>query len=71
MCVAELQTICIEYHKRIANLESDKYDLELLEAFKKQEVTRDKKLHFTFSKKNYGFLDDFNFLSDIWLLPYT
>lgn len=39
MYVAELQTICIEYHKRISKLENDKYDLELGEAFKKQEVT--------------------------------
>lgn len=37
--VAELQTICREYHTKIARLESDKYDLELIEQIKKLEVT--------------------------------
>lgn len=39
MCVAELQTICTEYWKRINGLEGDKYDLERIEILKKLEVT--------------------------------
>jgi hypothetical protein len=36
---AELQTICREYHTKIARLENDKYDLELIEQMKKYEIS--------------------------------
>lgn len=36
--LAELQTICREYWNKIARLEGDKYDLEVIEQFKKFEV---------------------------------
>lgn len=36
--LAELQTICKEYWNKIARLENDKYDLEIIEQFKKMEV---------------------------------
>lgn len=38
--LAELQTICHEYWKRICGLEGDKYDLERASALKKMEVKR-------------------------------
>lgn len=38
MYLAELQTICTEYWKKICRLEEDKYDLELVEKFKQHEV---------------------------------
>lgn len=37
--LAELQTICKEYWNKIARLENDKYDLEVIEQFKNLEVT--------------------------------
>lgn len=37
-CTAELQTICKEYWNKIARLEGDKYDLEVIEQFKRLEV---------------------------------
>lgn len=39
LAIAELQTICKEYWNKIARLESDKYDLEVIEQFKNLEVT--------------------------------
>ncbi|XP_055709124.1 troponin I isoform X7 [Phlebotomus papatasi] len=36
---AELQTLCQEYWNRIKNLESDKYDLEVIEAKKRVEIS--------------------------------
>lgn len=36
--LAELQTICREYWNKVARLESDKYDLEIIEQMKKFEV---------------------------------
>lgn len=38
--LAELQTVCHEYWKRICGLEGDKYDLERASALKKMEVKR-------------------------------
>lgn len=37
--LAELQTLCKEFHKRIASLEGDKYDLEWRAKMKNLEVT--------------------------------
>lgn len=39
--LAELQTICKEYWNKIARLEGDKYDLEIIEQFKNFEVKSD------------------------------
>lgn len=39
--LAELQTICKEYWNKIARLEGDKYDLEIIEQFKNWEVKSD------------------------------
>ncbi|XP_056643347.1 troponin I isoform X11 [Diorhabda carinulata] len=36
---AELQTICKSYHEKIAKLEGDKYDLEVIERIKAQEIS--------------------------------
>uniref|UniRef100_A0A1B0CAD8 Troponin I n=2 Tax=Lutzomyia longipalpis TaxID=7200 RepID=A0A1B0CAD8_LUTLO len=36
---AELQTLCQEYWNRIKNLENDKYDLEVIEAKKRVEIS--------------------------------
>lgn len=36
--LAELQTICKEYWNKVARLEGDKYDLEIVEQFKNFEV---------------------------------
>ena len=38
--LAELQTVCHEYWKRLCGLEGDKYDLERASALKKMEVKR-------------------------------
>lgn len=38
--LAELQTVCHEYWKRICGLEGDKFDLERASALKKMEVKR-------------------------------
>ena len=37
--VAELQTICREYHEHIARLEGDKYDADLAVKIKDYQVT--------------------------------
>lgn len=37
-CIAALQSICTEYHERIAKLEGDKYDLERMNSIKQFEV---------------------------------
>lgn len=37
--IAELQTICTQFHQRICELESDKFDLERGSNLKKLEVT--------------------------------
>lgn len=39
--LAELQTICKEYWNKVARLEGDKYDLEIVEQFKNFEVKSD------------------------------
>ncbi|XP_028140808.2 troponin I isoform X14 [Diabrotica virgifera virgifera] len=36
---AELQTVCRGYHEKIAKLEGDKYDLEVIERIKAQEIS--------------------------------
>ncbi|XP_019872843.1 troponin I isoform X3 [Aethina tumida] len=36
---AELQTVCQTYHQRIAKLEGDKYDLEVIERIKEFEIS--------------------------------
>lgn len=36
--IAALQSICSEYHERIAKLEGDKYDLERMSSIKEMEV---------------------------------
>lgn len=44
--LAELQTICKEYWNKIARLEGDKYDLEIIEQFKNFEVKSDTRTNF-------------------------
>lgn len=44
--LAELQTICKEYWNKIARLEGDKYDLEIVEQFKNFEVKSDTRTNF-------------------------
>lgn len=50
--LAELQTICKEYWNKIARLEGDKYDLEIIEQFKNFEVTSDTRTNF-YNYKHY------------------
>jgi hypothetical protein len=50
MYLAELQTVCTEYWKRISNLESDKWDLELVEKLKHYEVIGPSTNSFYFKK---------------------
>lgn len=53
MYLAELQTICTEYWKKISRLEENKYDLEMIEKFKQFEVIRPstKSFYFIFFSK--------------------
>lgn len=44
--LAELQTICKEYWNKVARLEGDKYDLEIVEQFKNFEVKSDTRTSF-------------------------